>query len=148
MPIELSQALTAHDVDSARRGLDELRPLVARVQPQSGTVVVKTDAGTVTLEADMLLSMFKIVEAVSGSPQAHGVSDADEEVSPQEAAALLRMSRPSVMRLIDRGHLGARMVGSHHRLSRAEVLAYKEKQNRTRRKGLTEMARLSEEYDF
>lgn len=72
----------------------------------------------------------------------------DREISPQEAAAILGMSRPSVMRLIGMGELHPRKVHSRNRLSLAEVQAYKERGESLRRKALRELTTLSEQYDF
>ena len=69
------------------------------------------------------------------------------EISPQEAAGLLRMSRPSVMRLIERGLLHPRKVLSRHKLSRAEVLAYRDEQGRQQRQALENLAAFAEEHD-
>jgi excisionase family DNA binding protein len=72
----------------------------------------------------------------------------DEEVSPQEAAEMLRMSRPSVMRLIQQGHLHSRKVLSRNRLSRAEVLAFQKRNARQQQQALEDLSVLSQEYDF
>jgi excisionase family DNA binding protein len=73
---------------------------------------------------------------------------ADDELTPQEAAAELRMSRPTVIRLIDKGALPARMVGTHYRLPRAAVLAYRDRNAAVRRAGLRNLAALTEDHDF
>jgi excisionase family DNA binding protein len=72
----------------------------------------------------------------------------EDEISPNQAAEILKMSRPSVMRLIEKGELHPRMVHSRHKLSRTEVMALAERQTRERRKVLANLADLSEEYDF
>ena len=69
-------------------------------------------------------------------------------IKQREAAKILRMSRPSLMRLVGKGHLTARKVGAHHRLSRAEVVAYKLAQSGVRRGSLAAIASITEEFDF
>ena len=71
-----------------------------------------------------------------------------DEITPNQAAGILNMSRPSVMRLIEKGELHPRMVHSRHKLSRTEVLALAEQQTRERRKALANLTELSEEYGF
>jgi excisionase family DNA binding protein len=51
----------------------------------------------------------------------------DVEVSPNEAAEILGMSRPLVVHRMDRGHLPFRYVGNHRRATLKDVLAFKEK---------------------
>jgi excisionase family DNA binding protein len=72
----------------------------------------------------------------------------DEEISPQEAAEMLRMSRPSVMRLIQQGHLHSRKVLSRNRLSRVEVLAFQKSNARQQQRALDDLSALSQDYDF
>lgn len=81
-----------------------------------------------------------------GVPQSTGV--VDDEISPQEAASILKMSRPSVMRLIAQGFLHPRKVLSRNRLARAEVLAFQERHARRQRKALENLSAMSEEYDL
>jgi excisionase family DNA binding protein len=51
----------------------------------------------------------------------------DIEVSPNEAAEILGMSRPLVVHRMDRGHLPFRYVGKHRRAKLKDVLAFKKK---------------------
>jgi len=47
-----------------------------------------------------------------------------EEVSPEDAAKMLGMSRPFIRKLMDQGILPFRMVGSHHRIAVADLETY------------------------
>ena len=54
-----------------------------------------------------------------------------EELTTQEAADLLGVSRPFVVKRVDDGDLPARLVGTHRRLQRRDVLAYREQMRAT-----------------
>ena len=54
-------------------------------------------------------------------------TDEQDEVSTQEAADILKVSRPFVLRLFDKGLIPGRLVGSHRRMLRADVEEYKRK---------------------
>ena len=63
------------------------------------------------------------------------------ELTTQEAADLLRVSRPYLIGLIDQGRLSCtRTVGNHRRLHLADVLAYKQSRDAERRAALEEMS--------
>ena len=49
----------------------------------------------------------------------------DEIINPNEAAELLNVSRPFLMKLVKDGKLRSFKVGTHHRLKRKEVLEFK-----------------------
>jgi excisionase family DNA binding protein len=61
------------------------------------------------------------------------VIPSDEEVSAQEAAELLKVSRPYLLKLVKKGLLPCRMVGSHHRIPVSAVIAYMRDQAPRRR---------------
>jgi excisionase family DNA binding protein len=48
------------------------------------------------------------------------------ELSTQEAAAFLNVSRPFVVKQIDEGHLRCRKVGRHRRILFDDLMAYQQ----------------------
>ena len=63
-----------------------------------------------------------------------------EELSTQGAADVLGVSRPFVVKLVDSGELPARRVGTHRRLRRADVLAYRDRMRATTDGALRELS--------
>jgi excisionase family DNA binding protein len=60
-------------------------------------------------------------------------------LTTQQAADLLGMSRPYLIRLLEQGQLGYEMVGTHRRLKLDEVLAFRRNRSERRRHVLREM---------
>lgn len=70
------------------------------------------------------------------------ISPGNAEVTPTEAAVLLGMSRPQVRRLMDRGLLDFRKVGTHHRIRVSSIRAFQETERPRRREAMAELADL------
>lgn len=140
--------MSAKEIADARR---KARALRSRVAGRRSDIKVEVDAGT-------LQSLLKVIDAVSLRPTHRGVvvhrtkvaepAVVTDEISPAEAADILQMSRPSVMRLIEKGLLHPRKVLSRNKLSRAEVVAYQVEHSRQQRQALNNLVALSEAYDF
>jgi excisionase family DNA binding protein len=90
--------------------------------------------------AAMLRDMLATIAA--GEPVA--LVTADSELSPQEAAEMLNVSRHTITKLMDDGALPFRLVGSHRRLPAAAVAAYKLKQQAKARAAMDELVSLSQ----
>jgi excisionase family DNA binding protein len=52
----------------------------------------------------------------------------DAEVSPEKAAEMLRISRPTLLKKLDGGEIPFHYVGSHRRISVTDLLAYRHTQ--------------------
>ena len=69
----------------------------------------------------------------------------EAEITTQQAASILNVSRPYLIGMIDKGTLPARMVGNQRRLPLRDVLAYKADNRAKRRETLREMTALDQE---
>lgn len=86
----------------------------------------------------------QVVQALSHG-QSISILTRDQEISTQQTAEILGLSRPTVVRLIDEGELMAHVPGAVRRKLRlADVLAYREELRTRRNEFITET---SSDYD-
>jgi excisionase family DNA binding protein len=69
------------------------------------------------------------------------------EMTTQEAADYLNVSRPYVVQLIESGKLLARKVGTRRRIAFQDLVQFDDADRATRRAALDDVARLSQELD-
>ncbi len=69
-----------------------------------------------------------------------------KELTTQQAADLLNVSRQYLVRLLDDGRLPFTKTGKHRRLRIEDVLAFKDKRDQERRSSLNALSQLTEEF--
>ncbi|MCB9630293.1 MAG: helix-turn-helix domain-containing protein [Sandaracinaceae bacterium] len=67
------------------------------------------------------------------------------ELTTQQAADLLNVSRQYLVRLLDEGRIACRKTGTHRRLRVTDVLEFKARRDKDRRAGLRELSQLTQD---
>lgn len=73
------------------------------------------------------------------------VNPIDAEITTQEAADLLNVSRPYVVKLLEEGKIPFHKVGSHRRIKLKDFLIFKDQYKKDQREALDELTRISQE---
>jgi excisionase family DNA binding protein len=128
--------------------IQRLRRLVLNARKEGSGDGLKVRLSLAGYETDLPQPLAEVlIKAVElmGAGQGVEIVSPVQEVSAQEAAALLNVSRPYVMNLIRKGILPHRMVGAHHRVPLRDLMAYKREQEPRRETALTNLVRETEE---
>ena len=114
------RAGSAHGADMLKRRGPADRVEVLVVHPDGTREAVAMPAAAAGIIGDILAKL-------SDADQVALLAD-DAEVSPEDAAAILGISRPLVRRRMDAGVLPFRRVGAHRRLRPSDVLELKRRE--------------------
>lgn len=102
------------------------------------------DGTTMHLPETAVDGLIEMLDAIAHGENATVVRS-PREVTTQQAATVLNVSRPTVVRLIEEGELPARKVGSHRRILLRDLLTFRDKIVAERRAALEEMTRDAED---
>jgi excisionase family DNA binding protein len=126
---ESSRTLAAH-----LGGGNDLR-LAVKSGPASEELVLPARAARLLL--DILTEM--------GRGNAVSLTPIQAELTTQQAANLLNVSRPHLVKLLDEGAIPSRKVGTHRRVLLGDALAYKKEAYAKRLAALEELSALDQE---
>ncbi len=123
----------------------ELSRIAAALARTGGRrLLVDADGETIAVPSELMLLLRAVVEQLRAG---NGVSVAPlhAELTTVEAAELLGVSRPHLVKLLEQGAMPHRMVGSHRRVRLVDVLAYRDRQDERSRRALDELTAQAEE---
>jgi excisionase family DNA binding protein len=100
-------------------------------------------ADGVALPAGVDRAVRRLLEELANGSSVHLIS-VEAELTTQEAAELLGVSRTYLVRLVDQGVIPAHLVGTHRRLRTSDVVAFRDERAR-RHAALDDLARAEEE---
>jgi len=108
--------------------------------------IVDDDAGqaTVKLPAPAVGLLLRILEEMARG-NAVTIIPVHAELTTQEAADMLHISRPSLIQLLDEGKIEFRRVGTHRRVRFEALMKYKRQMDEQRRAALRELAAYDQE---
>jgi excisionase family DNA binding protein len=112
--------------------------------PKPQPALVGADGGRLEVPAPVFEALVQVATAM-----AHGqgvtVIPQNALLTTQEAAELLGISRPTLVRLLENRDIAYEQRGRHRRILLADLLTYQERMRRERRESLDRMAREGQE---
>jgi excisionase family DNA binding protein len=142
LPNNLLSSTPAED-----EALDALRQQIDAIFREHATArLVGPDGETVDLPVSAFHALRLVVEAMAQGRTLTLVPHA-RELTSQEAADILHVSRPHLVKLLDDGEIPHYKVGTHRRIRLEDVLEYRGRRAVTRGEKLDELAQHSEQLE-
>lgn len=131
--VAVAKRLTITEVD--KNGIRQALELLAQaaIGATAGLFVTKPDGGKsdVDLSPNSIAAVRSVLTRLNDAGEVLLVNE-EAEVSPEEAAKVLGISRPLVYQRMDDGRLGYRQVGTHRRIALRDVIALKPDEDKRR----------------
>ena len=137
---------SAEDVALARES-GRVLSTVLQTRAETQQIDFHDDKGTVrsvTLPTTALRLLLDVLTEI-GQGNAVTVIPIHAELTTQEAADLLNVSRPFLVQLLEKGEIPFHKIGTHRRVRYQDVIAYKHRIDAERRKALDELAAQAQE---
>ncbi len=115
-----------------------LTGIVAALKRNDRVSLASPDDSSITLPAEVYEALRDVVTAMA-SGQAITIARHDSILTTQEAADLLSISRPTLVRLPEAGEIPFSQPGRHRRVSLADLVTYQQRVRQTRRGALNDM---------
>jgi excisionase family DNA binding protein len=134
-----------HATTSELSQFSDLRKQIDAIFQGSKKLLLVTSSGErIELPASAAEALKLVVDALARG-QSVTLVPHGKELTSQEAADMLHVSRPHLIKLLDRGEIPFHRVGTHRRVKAEDALVYQDRRDSARKAALDELARMSEE---
>ncbi|MGI9003267.1 MAG: helix-turn-helix domain-containing protein [Pseudonocardia sp.] len=127
--------------DGPSQGMSDL---LTALKAHGRPALVADDGTHLELPKELYEVLTDVVTALSQG-LAITVAPQHTVLTTSQAANLLGVSRPTLVRLLEAGEIPFDKPGRHRRIRLGDVLAYQDRSRRSRAAGLDEMVRISED---
>ncbi len=137
------------DAEVAARAVRRIKDYLMR-HPDQQAIEVGVEVG---IEDPLIVprdavALFAYILAEAAEGRGVSVIPSHAELTTQQAAAMLNVSRPYLIKLLESGEIDFRLVGTHRRITAQALIEYKRHDDLKRRAAADELAGLSQELDL
>jgi excisionase family DNA binding protein len=132
----------------AKESSRQLAPLIHKERPSTSISILEDDLGQRIVVPNVAISL--LLEILTQMAQGNAVTlmPYHADLTTQQAADLLNVSRPFLVKLLESGELAYRMVGKHRRVLLQDVMKYKADIDRARNETLNELVAQAQELNM
>jgi|APSaa5957512535_1039671.scaffolds.fasta_scaffold60070_3 excisionase family DNA binding protein len=140
----MTTPMLEHTVLPPKQSLDDLVSMFSRMGDEPTTTLSGPNGEHLILPPEVYEVLRDVVTAM-GHGQAVTVAPVHQRLTTQEAADLLGISRPTLVKLLEAGEIDFEQPGRHRRVRLNNVLAYRERRSTQRRESLDRMVEIADE---
>ena len=146
MNAEAIRLPTDQDAEAAQMAVDAVRSLVSERRP----IMVRLRAPDAAEDVEVTLpgeALHLLIRVLTYMANGHAVTvlPVQAELTTQQAANLVGVSRPYLVRLLEEGKIPFHKVGTHRRVHAVDVMDYKARRTDESRELLDELTRDAQE---
>jgi len=136
------QNITKSDQKIALSSIEKLSKSEEKATKNKSNVIklkIQGTEGLITIPLKALKLLTTILTNMADG-KSIALMPTDAEISTQQAAEILNVSRPHVIKLLEKGDIPYKKVGSHRRILLQDILEYEAKFKKKRKKQLNKLA--------
>ena len=109
-------------------------------------LVLDTNKKSIEVQNPIIFQLFKKMLFDLSQGRAVSIVPYNAELTTHQAAHILNVSRPHLIKILDEGKISHRMVGTHRRILFQDLMSYLEQHKINARKALDELTQFSEKH--
>ena len=145
----LLEKTTKEDQRMAKASIDQLRKASSKFSSREKSIEIRLEHSRETVRVPRkAISLLNAILSNMAAGKSMALILSDTSIGTQEAADFLEVSRPYVVRLLEKGEILFSKAGTHRRIKISDLLAYQKKMKSSRRKQLKFLARQAQELNL
>jgi len=146
---DVKNAPTKTDQRLAEKSLPFIEQVLKSRQKSAKTIEISVsgDETRIKIPGRAIEQLQKILKSMADGKTV-SLIDNEEELTTQEAADILNISRPYLVKLLEVGEIPFTKVGKHRRVRFKDLNAYKKERQSKRHRNLKELAKQAQELDM
>ena len=141
-----SKKPTAKDRLAAKQSVELLKDITDKATNKE-ELTFHIEGTNIKLPHHAIRLLEKVLEEMADGKSV-AITSFAEELSTQEAADLLNVSRPHLVKLLESGKIPFKKVGAHRRVKLEDIKKYETALKETRRKALEEITKEAQEMNM
>lgn len=118
------------------------------VDPGDLQIKIESSSGETVVVPDSLSDLLQTVLRLAASGRAIGITQLPRALTSVEAAKVLGISRPTLLKLAANGEIDSHKVGSHTRFNRSDLQAFADQRLSKQRNSFDELRELEDSLGF